>query len=330
MKKLIIFLLFSICLYSQNQPRGQNIVAGEYFINNDPGEGSGTPLSSTYGFYTADVNIPSIPINNVAYVRFKSSNGKWGPPRSIKNIYPIPASGSVIQAGEYFINTDPGLGAATKFNFNYNDSVSISSIKANRDDKIFLRANDSFGRWSDAVCVYYRWKTLIGAQYKLKLTNGNLTVWQNLNMQNQGFPSCFYSAESNSINNQNNNIDTIFLQFQSEDFIWGTVSKYAYIDIIGDIKKLDSNIPKEFKLSNAYPNPFNPTTKIRFDIPRTSQVNLTVYDILGREVEILVDKAMMPGSYEVTFNGNHFASGVYFYGIHAGNFVQAKKLILMK
>gem|GEM_PF-6313984 len=77
MKTLIILLLLSVCLLAQNQPRDQNIVAGEYFINNDPGEGNGIPLSSTYGFYTADVSIPSISINDVAYIRFKSSNGTW-------------------------------------------------------------------------------------------------------------------------------------------------------------------------------------------------------------------------------------------------------------
>jgi len=251
-----------------------------------------------------------------------------GPPRSIKNKYPIPASGSVLQAGEYFINTDPGLGAATKFNFNYNDSVSIPSIKANRNDNIFLRAKDSYGRWSDAVCVNYRYKNLIGAEYKLKFVGGNLSAWQSLNMQDQAYPSAFFSAISNSITNQNT-IDTLFIHFQSEDFIWGTVSKYAWKDIT-DVKEIKPNIPTKFSLLQNYPNPFNPTTKIKFDIPRRSQVKLIVYDIIGRVVETLVNKEMKPGSYEASFNGNALASGVYFYRMQAGSFVESKKLLLLK
>ena len=256
MKTIFILLLISINLFAQNQPRDQNIVAGEYFLNQDPGEGNGTPLNSAYGFATADVIINSVSINNVVYIRFKSSNGKWGPPRSIKNIYPPPASGSIIQSGEYFLNSDPGLGSATKFNFDYNGSAGISSVNANRNDKIFLRAKDSFGRWSDAVCINYRYKNLIDAEYKLKFVGGSSSAWQKLNIQNQTSPSAFFTAQSGSITNQNT-IDTLFIHFQSDDFIWGTVQKYAWKDIT-DIEEIKSNLPKEFYLSQNYPNPFNP------------------------------------------------------------------------
>ena len=91
-----------------------------------------------------------------------------------------------------------------------------------------------------------------------------------------------------------------------------------------------NEIPKEYSLTQNYPNPFNPSTKIRFDIPEQTQVKLSIYDILGREVEILVDKDMNPGSYEITFDASKFTSGVYFYRLQTGSFMETKKLILVK
>ncbi|HMU43084.1 MAG TPA: T9SS type A sorting domain-containing protein, partial [Ignavibacteriaceae bacterium] len=87
---------------------------------------------------------------------------------------------------------------------------------------------------------------------------------------------------------------------------------------------------KEFQLSNNYPNPFNPTTKIRYSIPDRSEVILKVYDILGKEVASLVNEEKEPGYYTVDFDGSNLASGMYIYRITAGNFIETRKMILMK
>ena len=90
-------------------------------------------------------------------------------------------------------------------------------------------------------------------------------------------------------------------------------------------------IPKEFRLSQNYPNPFNPTTKIQYDLPKDVKVKLIIYDILGREVIRLVNNEFkQAGRYTVEFNGNNYASGVYFYRIEAAEFVQSKKMVLVK
>jgi len=91
-----------------------------------------------------------------------------------------------------------------------------------------------------------------------------------------------------------------------------------------------SNIPKEFSLLQNYPNPFNPRTTIRYLIPQTSFVTITVYDILGKEVSKLVNEEKLTGSYEVQFDGSKLSSGVYFYRMHAGNYFKTKKLVLLK
>ncbi len=95
----------------------------------------------------------------------------------------------------------------------------------------------------------------------------------------------------------------------------------------------NSNIVSEFKLNQNYPNPFNPGTRISWQVPAGSHQTLKVYDILGNEVATLVDEYRDEGSYEVEFNAGQtpgLSSGVYFYKLQAGNYVQVKKMILMK
>ena len=92
----------------------------------------------------------------------------------------------------------------------------------------------------------------------------------------------------------------------------------------------DESLPLESYLAQNYPNPFNPTTLIQYQIARSNMVSLKVYDVLGREVAALVNEQKAPGNYKVTFNGSRLASGVYIYRLKAGNFVQTKKLLLLK
>jgi hypothetical protein len=96
------------------------------------------------------------------------------------------------------------------------------------------------------------------------------------------------------------------------------------------IKQVSSNIPVESKLLQNYPNPFNPKTNISFQLAVNSFAALTIYDIAGREVEILLKQQLNPGTYEVTFDAMDFSSGVYFYRLIAGNFVDTRKLIVAK
>ncbi len=91
-----------------------------------------------------------------------------------------------------------------------------------------------------------------------------------------------------------------------------------------------NGLPSQFRLSQNYPNPFNPTTTIRYDLPRMSLVTITVYDILGQQVAILVDGVKSPGAHEVVFNGSSLASGVYFYRMSAGSYVSTHEMMMVK
>jgi len=92
----------------------------------------------------------------------------------------------------------------------------------------------------------------------------------------------------------------------------------------------EEEIPTNFLLSQNFPNPFNPITTIKYQIPEISFVTLKVYDVLGSEVVTLVNEEKNIGSYEVEFNGISLPSGIYFYRLQAGSFVETKKMVLMK
>lgn len=114
--------------------------------------------------------------------------------------------------------------------------------------------------------------------------------------------------------------------------------KRSLSNLLTKVIKLEQTIPTKFSLEQNYPNPFNPEAKIRFSIPSTpslplqrgTDVRLTVYDALGREVETLVNEALQPGAYEVTFNGSGRNSGVYFYRLVTNDYSETKRMLMIK
>lgn len=89
-------------------------------------------------------------------------------------------------------------------------------------------------------------------------------------------------------------------------------------------------IPEKFGLKQNYPNPFNPSTKISFDVPKQSLVKIYVYDLLGREIENIVNETLQPGTYEIDFNAIDFPSGVYYYILKSAGFIETKKMVVLK
>jgi hypothetical protein len=105
------------------------------------------------------------------------------------------------------------------------------------------------------------------------------------------------------------------------------MSTYSYI--ISGIEQLTEGI-KTYSLSNNYPNPFNPTTTISYSIPEQSFTTLKVYDVLGSEIATLVNEEKPVGTYENTLYAENLPSGIYFYRLQAGSFIETKKMVLMK
>ena len=100
--------------------------------------------------------------------------------------------------------------------------------------------------------------------------------------------------------------------------------------LVTGIHPVTSEIPKAYKLFNNYPNPFNPSTKIKFDIPKSSFVKITVYDITGSEVKTLVNEVLQPARYDIEFNPGSLTSGIYFYKLTTNEYTATKKMVLVK
>jgi photosystem II stability/assembly factor-like uncharacterized protein len=124
------------------------------------------------------------------------------------------------------------------------------------------------------------------------------------------------------------------ITFVDENHGWavgenGTVLRYDTMNT--GIKNFNqNNYVTSFYLYQNYPNPFNPKTKINIQITKSSDVRLVVYDVLGREIETLINKQLQPGTYEFEFDGSNYTSGVYFYRIETRDFVDVRKMILLK
>ena len=101
-------------------------------------------------------------------------------------------------------------------------------------------------------------------------------------------------------------------------------------EMITGVENEGSEVPSQFILEQNYPNPFNPSTTISISLPSSEFVTLKVYDVLGNEVATLVNEEKPAGSYEVEFVANGLSSGIYFYKITAGSFIETKKLILLR
>ncbi len=141
--------------------------------------------------------------------------------------------------------------------------------------------------------------------------------------------------------NRGESIDTLTFGTQLEDLSWGRYpdgfDDWGFreptpgnVNVGISDEAITSSLPRLFSLHPNFPNPFNPTTTVKFGLPKAADVNLKVYNIQGREVAVLKNKAMKAGIHSVVFNATGFASGIYFFRIEADDFTATKKMLLLK
>ncbi len=142
--------------------------------------------------------------------------------------------------------------------------------------------------------------------------------------------SSFYSHPASS-NRTCSKVTRTLTSSQIDNAILIPNSWLAHNNYVGYLSKAnDAELSFDYDLSQNYPNPFNPETEIKFQIPQNGRVSLKVYDILGREVAVLINDYREMGKYSVSFNASKYASGVYFYRIEVNDFVSTKKMMLLK
>lgn len=145
---------------------------------------------------------------------------------------------------------------------------------------------------------------------QVRLTfNPHFTIPQSGNIEFHVFLDYFYVAQYGNI----------FLRM-IDPFDW----------VPTGIIPIQGNVSEKISLSQNYPNPFNPKTNINFQVPKTNLVTLKIYDVLGREVAVLVNEKMQAGNYTVDFDGSRYTSGTYFYRLETDGYAETKKLVLIK
>ncbi len=132
-----------------------------------------------------------------------------------------------------------------------------------------------------------------------------------------------YSGSTEKIWSDNQNPPNIY--FNSDRGLLRVLDTLA----VG-VKTIENNIPTQYKLNQNYPNPFNPTTVVSFSIPNRENVAIKIFDILGKEIETLINETKLPGEYEVEFNASKFSSGVYFYSLKTPEYFKVRKMILLR
>jgi hypothetical protein len=186
--------------------------------------------------------------------------------------------------------------------------------------------------------------TLGSKLVKINKTTGICTEIGSLSFPSGDVSGCDFDPLTNKmyVLSQNGSITEVYTvdTANATKTLKGTVpQKITELAIAGNtfvgIHQVGTEVPAEFKLMQNYPNPFNPVTKIKFQIAKTEFVNITVYDMLGREAAVLVNEKLLPGNYDVDWNARHggsstFPSGVYIYRMISGNFIETKSMILVK
>ncbi len=120
-------------------------------------------------------------------------------------------------------------------------------------------------------------------------------------------------------------------EYSSHSLIGCYINGVLYGDtILTGINQIGSEVPSAYSLGQNYPNPFNPRTNIKFNVARAGDVRLSIFDVTGREVEVLVNERLNAGTYEARFDGSGLTSGVYFYRMQTRDFTETKRMLLIK
>jgi hypothetical protein len=341
-----------------------NVNNAEYFVDADPGIGSGTAITITPGQSpTASLSIATNALSvgfHTVYVRGKNANGTWGIPEG-RSFYINGATGATVAKIvklEYFVDADPGVGLATSVQitppsldttFTTNLNVNSGSLSVGTH-YLFVRGLNANGVWGiverDTLIVTAAVLPVELVSFDGKMNNGAvLLTWQTATEKNNaGFE--IQRATSVAANDWKA-IATVkgagtttaahtYSYLDKSNFIGKTISyrlkqtDYDGKSVVTNSIDVKIDLPKTFSLNQNYPNPFNPMTTINYGLPRSSHVTLQVFDILGRLVQTLVNDNQDAGFYNVQLNASALASGMYFYRMTADNFIQSKKMLLIK
>jgi len=312
------------------------VETGEY-IGSPGGSLNATDLKGnvywSYKFGRIGWGIPMVDIQNNVYVfgsdttNIYTSNYlycirpdgklKWKYPMDFFNMHYCPTmdyNGNITFFSPY--NENGNLYAAIT-SLDYNGKVRwIDTLDANDNDlSHFLM---EYGPVCDKEGKIYCGSDMYGGAFYCIDSNG-VILWKNI------FPNEYDSCPAIAPDG------TMYIGLQYGDFDFGQIQTlYAIKDTLTDVKDEKVETVKDYQLFQNYPDPFNPSTTIKYSLPKAWNVKLTVYNILGSKVATIVDGYKMAGNYSVRFDALGLSSGIYFYELNTGNFRDIKKMVILK
>ncbi len=292
-------------------------ISGETFIDNNANgiydEGIDTPLDTAYNKMGSLKGIEIFPgaknQNLSSFTRYISSDPVAGDPND------------EFEARNYMLGMKRLGGIFDPCGIDYWGGV-FGGINCNDINPLFWYSGDPE--------TQVGWLNTRGSDYRIVVNTGPFDLYENDPV------TIIVGYTIGQGSSPNNSVTVAKLQSQFVQEFYQSNFNNSLVSVENEI----ANIPSEFILHQNYPNPFNPTTKIKYSIPnvisipnsreRNLNVTLKVYDVLGKEIATLVNEDKPAGTYEVNFNASSLSSGIYFYKLQSGSFIQTKKMILMK
>ena len=198
------------------------------------------------------------------------------------------------------------------------DATIIENVDCSVYESVYLEFDND---WNGVNNYDY---AIVDVSYDGGINWGTINSWGKNDVRNTRENYYLPSADGNP------NVRVRFVTRQGGGHDWWAIDNVCIKGFPLTGLTQNSEIPSKYALMQNYPNPFNPTTKIRFDLPKSTQAKLIIYDILGREIITLINEKLNAGSYEVEWSAGSYPSGVYFYRLITKDFSQTKRMMLIK
>jgi hypothetical protein len=218
-----------------------------------------------------------------------------------------------------------GVGAGDVQMLNLNDAIAVGKSGSIASTITYHHVPvelSSFEIYSKNNRIYLYWSTSTETNnHGFEIERKNNDTWRTI---------AFISGHGTTSETNNYSYSDNLSDLIEVSSVWYRLKQVDYDGSFEYSKEIEVTFASDYSLAQNYPNPFNPTTTINYSLPAQGKVRLIVYDALGREVRKLVDEEKTAGTYNIEFNAEGLASGMYFYRLSAGEMVISKKMILLK
>jgi len=295
-------------------------------IVSDPG----AYLTNTWGDFDNDGDIDCFVTNDAGLSKYYTNNGS--------GFFTRIDTLSIIVNGQSY--------GAVSGDYDNDGDLDMFIAGTNATRGLHRNETNNNNKWVNIKCVGsgpaggFSNKTALGTIVKIKAVINNNPVWQirEVNAQNS-----FNSMNALNVHFGLGNatvIDSLIIKWPrglvqtytnvTPERFYKAIEGQGLNEIVIGITQTSHEVPGSYSLSQNYPNPFNPVTRIRFELPTGGNVTLDVYDVTGRKISTLLSSELKAGTYETDFDGFGISSGVYFYRLSSGDFIETKKMLMIK